>query len=75
MVNIWLLCILMRRILIGLERAIHFSKSLIIALALSRGQLSAEDASRAALVEVQSQIDRWGEVEDSMLSPTSADLH
>lgn len=48
-----------------MERAVHFSKSFIIAMALSRGHLSVEEASQAALVEVQSQIDRWGEVEDS----------
>jgi ATP synthase mitochondrial F1 complex assembly factor 2 len=48
-----------------MERAVYHSKSFIIALALIRGRLSAEEASLAAHVEVQSQINRWGEVEDS----------
>lgn len=41
------------------------SKSYLIALALVEGYFSVEDAARAAHVEVQSQINRWGEVEDS----------
>jgi ATP synthase mitochondrial F1 complex assembly factor 2 len=53
-----------------MERAVFYSKSFIIALALVRGRLTAEEASLAAHVEVQSQIDRWGEVEDSELSVT-----
>ena len=41
------------------------SKSYIIALGLLEGHLTADTAAQAAHVEVQSQIDRWGEVEDS----------
>lgn len=41
------------------------SKSYLIALALVQGHLSVEDAAQCAHVEVQSQINRWGEVEDS----------
>ena len=47
------------------ERAVMASKSYIIALGLLEGQLSADAAAQAAHVEVQSQIERWGEVEDS----------
>ena len=49
----------------ALERATYASKSLIIALALVTKHLSVEQASLAATVEVNSQIERWGEVEDS----------
>lgn len=49
------------------ERAVLASKSYIIALALVEGHLSVDAAAKAAHVEVQSQIDRWGEVEDSEL--------
>lgn len=48
-----------------MERAVYASKSFIIALALVRGKISVEDAAQAAQVEVQSQIQKWGEVEDS----------
>lgn len=41
------------------------SKSYLIALALVEGHLTVDEAAHAAHVEVQSQIDRWGEVEDS----------
>lgn len=51
--------------LAGMERAVYYSKSFIIALALVKGRLTAEQASLAAQVEVQSQINRWGEVEDT----------
>ena len=47
------------------ERAVLASKSYLIALGLVEGFLSVDDAAKAAHVEVQSQIDRWGEVEDS----------
>lgn len=50
-----------------MERAVYYSKSFIIALAMAKGRLNAEQAARAAHVEVQSQIQRWGEVEDSEL--------
>lgn len=48
-----------------MERAVYYSKSFIIALAMAKHRLSAEQAAQATLVEVQSQIQRWGEVEDS----------
>lgn len=47
------------------ERAVLSSKSFIISLALVEGHLSVEDAALATHVEVQSQIERWGEVEDT----------
>jgi ATP synthase mitochondrial F1 complex assembly factor 2 len=46
------------------ERAIYASKSLLIALALVRGKISVEEAALASRVEVASQIQKWGEVED-----------
>ncbi|KDR81785.1 hypothetical protein GALMADRAFT_114479 [Galerina marginata CBS 339.88] len=49
----------------ALERATYASKSLIIALALVKKHMSVEDAALAATVEVNSQIERWGEVEDT----------
>ena len=45
----------------------YASKSMIIAMALVKGHLSVEEAARAAQVEVMSQIQNWGEVEDSRL--------
>ena len=45
------------------------SKSYMIALALVEGHYSVDDAAMAAHVEVQSQINRWGEVEDSASRP------
>jgi len=50
---------------LAFERAAYASKSFIIALALCRGHLTAEQASQASHVEVRSQIEIWGEVEDS----------
>ncbi|KAF8274215.1 ATP12-domain-containing protein [Lactarius quietus] len=47
------------------ERATYTTKSLIIALALVHGRITAEQAALASQVEVASQIERWGEVEDS----------
>jgi len=47
------------------ERAVLACKSYLIALAVVEGHLTVEQAAQAAHVEVQSQIDRWGEVEDS----------
>lgn len=41
------------------------TKSLIISIALIKKHLTVEAASLAARVEVASQIQRWGEVEDS----------
>ncbi|KAF5391273.1 hypothetical protein D9757_001963 [Collybiopsis confluens] len=49
----------------SLERAIHATKSFIIALALVKRKLTVNQASDAARVEVNSQIERWGEVEDT----------
>jgi len=46
------------------ERATYTTKSLIIALALIHGRITAEQAALASQVEVASQIERWGEVED-----------
>ncbi|KAF9566344.1 ATP12-domain-containing protein [Agrocybe pediades] len=51
--------------LAAVERATYSSKSLVIALALVKKHLSVEDASLASTVEVDSQIERWGEVEDT----------
>lgn len=51
--------------LAAMERALYASKSFIIALALVRGKISVEQAAQAAHVEVQSQIQKWGEVEDT----------
>ncbi|KAJ7694221.1 hypothetical protein B0H17DRAFT_1058254 [Mycena rosella] len=49
----------------AMERATYTTKSFIIALALVRKHLTVEQASLAAQVEVASQIQRWGEVEDT----------
>lgn len=49
------------------ERSVLASKSYLISLALVEGFYSVDDAARASHVEVQSQIDKWGEVEDSKL--------
>lgn len=51
--------------LAGFERAVMASKSYLIGIGLAEGRLTADQAALAAHVEVQSQIDRWGEVEDS----------
>jgi ATP synthase F1 complex assembly factor 2 len=47
-----------------MERATYATKSFLIALALVKRHLTVEDAAVAAQVEVSSQIQRWGEVED-----------
>ncbi|KAA1471300.1 ATP12-domain-containing protein [Dentipellis sp. KUC8613] len=49
----------------AMERATYTTKSFLIALALVHKHLTAEQAAAAAQVEVASQIERWGEVEDS----------
>ncbi|KAL4265931.1 ATP12 family protein [Pleurotus pulmonarius] len=49
----------------AMERATYTTKSFLIALALVKKQLSIEQAAKAAQIEVDSQIQRWGEVEDS----------
>ncbi|KAL1748071.1 hypothetical protein HDZ31DRAFT_30423 [Schizophyllum fasciatum] len=51
--------------LASFERATHVTKSFIIALALVKRCLNVEQAASAAHVEVNSQIQRWGEVEDT----------
>jgi len=48
-----------------MEHATTTTKSFLIALALVKGHLTVEEAARSAQVEVSSQIERWGEVEDS----------
>ncbi|KAH9955608.1 ATP12-domain-containing protein [Russula dissimulans] len=49
----------------AMERVTLTTKSFIIALALVHGRITAENAALASQVEVASQIERWGEVEDS----------
>ncbi|CAO1626149.1 unnamed protein product [Sympodiomycopsis kandeliae] len=49
----------------ALEKCLHLTKSLYLSLALLEGHLSVEDAMHAAWVEQKSQIETWGEVEDS----------
>ncbi|EPQ26486.1 uncharacterized protein PFL1_05808 [Pseudozyma flocculosa PF-1] len=51
--------------LAAFERAVLTTKSFLIPVALLSGRLSVEEAAQAAEVEVRSQIERWGEVEDS----------
>ncbi len=51
----------------AMERATYTSKSFLIALALVMRHLDVDQAAQAAHVEVNSQIERWGEVEDSTL--------
>jgi ATP synthase F1 complex assembly factor 2 len=51
--------------LTAFERAVYTTKSFLIALALVEGRITVEQASLASQVEVDSQIDIWGEVEDS----------
>ncbi|CAE6520417.1 unnamed protein product [Rhizoctonia solani] len=47
------------------ERVVLTTKSFIIALALVKGRIDVEQAAQAAHVEVVSQTQRWGEVEDT----------
>lgn len=51
-----------------MERATYTSKSFLIALALVKRRISAEQAAQASHVEVNSQIEKWGEVEDCKLA-------
>lgn len=51
----------------AMERVTYTTKSFIIALALVHGHITAEQAALASQVEVASQIERWGEVEDCTL--------
>ena len=50
--------------LLAMERATYTTKSFLLALALVHKQITAEQAALAAQVEVSSQIQTWGEVED-----------
>jgi ATP synthase mitochondrial F1 complex assembly factor 2 len=50
--------------LAAMERVTYASKSFLIALALVKRQITVEQAAQAAHVEVNSQIETWGEVED-----------
>lgn len=54
--------------LAAFERACMTSKSFLTALALVKKAITVEEAARAAHVEVNSQIERWGMVEDSEYS-------
>lgn len=49
---------------LAMERATYTSKSFLIALALVKRRITAEQAAQAAHAEVNSQIELWGEVED-----------
>ncbi|TFK72183.1 ATP12-domain-containing protein [Pluteus cervinus] len=51
--------------LAAMERATYATKSFVIALALVTKHITVEEAALAASVEVNSQIERWGEVEDT----------
>lgn len=57
--------------LIAMERATYTSKSFLIALALVKKRITAEQAAQASHVEVNSQIEKWGEVEDCKHSSQS----
>lgn len=48
----------------AMERATYTSKSFLIGLALVKRRITAEQAAQASHVEVNSQIEKWGEVED-----------
>lgn len=47
------------------ERSVYATKSFLISLALMTQRLSVEEAATIANVEVLSQIETWGMVEDS----------
>lgn len=51
--------------LAAFERSVMLTKSFLISLALLSGHLNVQQAANAAEVEVQSQINSWGTVEDS----------
>lgn len=51
--------------LAAFERSVLLTKSFLISLALVSRHLTVAQAAAAAEVEVQSQINRWGSVEDS----------
>jgi ATP synthase mitochondrial F1 complex assembly factor 2 len=52
----------------GLERAVYTTKSLLTSLALIKGRINVEQAAESAHVEVNSQIQKWGQVEDCEIS-------
>ena len=58
--------------LAAFERAVLTSKSFVLSLALVEGKLSVEEAVQCAQVEVQSQIDRWGQVASGLSSLASS---
>ncbi|KAI9258555.1 hypothetical protein BY458DRAFT_440765 [Sporodiniella umbellata] len=51
--------------LAAFEKAVMTSKSFLIGFTLVKNGVSVENAACAAHVEMKSQMDRWGEVEDS----------
>ncbi|KAG9016287.1 ATP synthase complex assembly protein atp12, partial [Tulasnella sp. 427] len=51
--------------LAALERSVYSTKSFLAGFALVKGHLSVDDVANVAHVEVLSQIETWGEVEDS----------
>lgn len=51
--------------LAAFEKAVMSSKSFLIGFALVNKGITVEQAAQAAHVEMNSQMDRWGEVEDS----------
>ncbi|KAI7907329.1 uncharacterized protein BX663DRAFT_529042 [Cokeromyces recurvatus] len=51
--------------LAAFEKAVMSAKSFLIGLALVKKGISVEQAAQAAHVEMNSQMERWGEVEDS----------
>lgn len=46
------------------ERSVYSTKSFLAGFALVKGHLSVDDLADVAQVEVLSQIETWGEVED-----------
>ncbi|KAJ3520202.1 hypothetical protein NM688_g9196 [Phlebia brevispora] len=58
----------------AMERATYTSKSFLIGLALTLRHITAEEAAQAAHVEVNSQIEKWGEVEDCMVVSTTSEV-
>ena len=57
-----------------MERATYITKSFLISLALVKRHLTVEQAALATQVEVASQIERWGEVEDCEFQPSCRGL-
>jgi ATP synthase F1 complex assembly factor 2 len=56
---------------LAMERATYTTKSFLLALALVYKEITAEQAALASQVEVSSQIEAWGEVEDCEWSYSS----